>query len=69
MKTFLTIHYQPGNNWEQGKSIAEQDLRNHRTYPKQLSEEGKIALAGAFLQDDTGINILNVNNKEEAEKY
>lgn len=65
-RIFLTLKYKPGKNWQKGKSISEQDLYQHRIYHQKLLEKGKIVLGGAFIKTDEGINILKVNNHEEA---
>src|SRR5690349_20173603 len=63
---FFTLIYKPGINWEQGKPIAQQKLQKHREYHQRLLEQNKIIIGGAYLEEDEGLNILNVSNVDEA---
>jgi uncharacterized protein YciI len=65
-RIFFTIIYKPGINWEQGKPIAEQKLHEHRKYLQRLLEQNKIIIGGAYLEENEGLNILNVSNVDEA---
>lgn len=65
-RIFFVIIYKPGLNWEKGKPIALQKLQAHRQYLQRLLEENKIIIGGAYLDNDEGLNILNVSNIDEA---
>jgi uncharacterized protein YciI len=65
-RIFFTLIYKPGINWEQGKPIAVQKLHEHRQYHQHLLEQNKIIIGGAYLDNDEGLNILNVSNIDEA---
>ena len=65
-RIFFTLTYKPGINWEQGKPIAMQKLQEHREYHQRLLEQNKIIIGGAYLDNDEGLNILNVSNIDEA---
>ncbi|RSC93483.1 YciI family protein [Tenacibaculum singaporense] len=65
-RIFMTLKYSPGKNWQKGKPISKQNLHSHRMYHQELLEKGKILIGGAFIKTDEGINILRVNNREEA---
>ncbi len=67
-RVFYTLKFTPGNNWQKGKPIGEQNLLAHRKYHQNLLEKGKILLGGAFIRTDEGLNILKVDSFEEAKE-
>lgn len=67
-RKLIAVFYSPGTRWETGKSIAQQNLSEHRNYYQHLLEQGKVVIGGATLEDDLGLMILNIQDKEEAKK-
>jgi uncharacterized protein YciI len=65
-RNLYAIIYSPGENYDFTKSIYQQDLKEHGLYMKQLSDSGKLLLAGAFTKDAGGMVILNVTDEGEA---
>ncbi len=65
-RVFYTLLYRPSAHWQVGKSLAEQDLSAHRAYHQTLFEAGKIVLGGGFLDNEGGLNVLNVASEAEA---
>jgi uncharacterized protein YciI len=49
--------YQPGPNWERGKSVLDQPLSEHGFYLKELSDRGTLLMGGPFL-DDSGVLVV-----------
>jgi uncharacterized protein len=52
-----SITYLRGNNYDESKSIYEQDLLEHGYYMKKLLKEGKLLLAGPF-PDNSGAQVI-----------
>ncbi len=67
-RKLIAVFYSPDKKWETGKSITQQNLSEHRNYYQQLLEQGKVIIGGATLEDNLGLIILNIHDKEEAEK-
>ena len=55
-----------GKNYDENKSIYEQDLLEHGYYMKRLLKEGKLLLAGPFTDNTGGQIILKVEDEIEA---
>lgn len=65
MTTLYSILLSARENYVQQKSIQEKILYEHGMYMKQLLIEGKLILAGPFMNYDGGQVILRVNGEEE----
>lgn len=63
-KTFLIL-YSPGPAWIQGRSVFEQPLEPHGKYVQQHYREGKVRMAGPFLDSSGGASLLEVEGGEE----
>ena len=70
MKTYVMAFLKRGPNRDLDSVEAMALQMSHLENIKRLAEEGKLALAGPFLDDGEirGIYIFNVDNLEEAEK-
>ncbi len=64
----FSITYSQGRNYEESKSIYEQDLLEHGYYMKKLLKEGKLLLAGPFLDNSGGQVILKVDDENEVKE-
>ena len=64
-KLFALI-LRPGPAWKPGRPFAEQGLRDHFFYWKDLYQQGKIAAFGP-LGDDSGLVILSVSSLQDAQ--
>jgi uncharacterized protein len=62
-KTFLIL-YTPGPAWIQGRPIFEQPLEPHGRYVQQHYFEGKVRMAGPFLDSSGGASLLEVEGGE-----
>lgn len=62
------IHFRPGKAWIKGKSIMEQPLETHGDYMQALYEAKKLVMGGPFMDDEGGVAIIDVPDKEEAER-
>jgi uncharacterized protein YciI len=65
-RNLYEIRYSPGEMYDFTKSVYQQDLKEHGLYMKQLSDSGKLLLAGPFTKDAGGMAILNVVDEKEA---
>lgn len=64
--TYYTIHLTKGEQWQEGKSILQQDLKAHGRYMKQLFDSGTLIMAGPYADSDEALIILNVESREAA---
>ena len=64
----FVVIYRPGPAWRAGRRVTEQDLGPHREFVRGLFEEGRVALAGAFLDDSGGMAVLSAQDRAEAER-
>jgi len=65
LETFAII-YQPGLNWIKGRSVFDQDLKDHGPYMSKLLDQGHLELGGSFSDDTGGLAIVTVKDKDEA---
>lgn len=66
--TYYTIHLAKGEQWQEGKSILQQDLKAHGKYMKQLFDSGTLIMAGPYADADEALIILNVKSREVAQE-
>ncbi|GHO81948.1 hypothetical protein KSD_97190 [Ktedonobacter sp. SOSP1-85] len=64
----FAMFYTPGLNWIQGKLVTEQDLEEHTRYMMRLDGDNVLVIAGPLMDDAGGLNIINVQSQEEADK-
>lgn len=64
-ETYLVI-YRPGPEWLEGKTLAEQPLKEHGMYMMSLYNKGSMMLAGPFTDDSGGAVLLAVSEESEA---
>ncbi len=64
---FLIIH-RPGPAWVEGKGFHEQRLMEHGQYINSLYKNGKLVEGGPFLDHTGGMALINVDDREQAEK-
>jgi uncharacterized protein YciI len=64
----FSIIYSKGKNYDESKSIYEQDLLEHGYYMKKLLKEGKLLLAGPFPDNSGGQVILKVDDENEVKE-
>ena len=62
----FALQYSPGPNWENDKSIYDQDLKEHIAYMERLHKEGKLLMGGPFSDSTGGLALLKVGSIEEA---
>ncbi len=62
-KTFLIL-YLPGPAWISGRPIFEQPLEAHGNYVRNYYREGKVRMAGPFLDSSGGASLLEVEGGE-----
>ncbi|OPY85027.1 MAG: hypothetical protein A4E72_02073 [Syntrophus sp. PtaU1.Bin208] len=62
-KTFLII-YEPGPAWIPGRPIFEQPLEPHGAYVQKHYFEGRVRMAGPFLDSSGGASLLEVEGGE-----
>jgi uncharacterized protein YciI len=64
----FSIRYIQGKNYDESKSIYEQDLLEHGYYMKKLLKEGKLLLAGPFPDNSGGQVILKAEDENEVKE-
>jgi uncharacterized protein YciI len=64
----FSIAYSKGKNYDESKSIYEQDLLEHGCYMKKLLKEGKLLLAGPFPDNSGGQVILKAEDENEVKE-
>lgn len=64
---FYVVLYQAGPAWKAGLPMAEQDLRPHGLYYKELLSQGRVVGGGRFEALDGGMAILRAASLEEAQ--
>ena len=57
-----------GPNWLPGKTASQQPLGEHGRYLQRLMVNGKLVLAGPFLDDQGGFTLLKAANLAEAQQ-
>jgi len=62
-KTFLIL-YKPGPAWIPGRHIFDQPLKPHGEYIQKHYFEGKVRMAGPFLDSNGGASLLEVEGGE-----
>ncbi|WP_417462083.1 YciI family protein [Kordiimonas sp.] len=64
--TVYAAIYRPGPAWLKGKSMAEQNLRPHGLYIKQLRDTGVLVAGGPLIENDGGLAVFRVASLEDA---
>lgn len=67
LPSFYVVLYAAGPAWKPGLPMAEQDLRPHGLYYKQLLDQGRVVGGGRFEGADSGMAILRAESLEEAQ--
>lgn len=62
---FLFV-YSPGPAWRAGVPMAQQDMRPHGGYMRQLLEQGTLVAGGGFTDRDGGMAIVRAADMEAA---
>ncbi|WP_395644861.1 YciI family protein [Terricaulis sp.] len=62
---FLFV-YSPGPAWRAGVPMAQQDMRPHGGYMRQLLEEGTLVAGGGFTDRNGGMAIVRAADMETA---
>lgn len=62
----FVVRYAPGPAWIEGRPMAEQDLRPHGAYYRDLLERGHVFAAGGFAGEG-GMAILQAPDMEAAQ--
>ncbi|MFO7446556.1 MAG: YciI family protein [Ignavibacteriaceae bacterium] len=70
MKTYYMVFLKKGQNRSQDSTAAANLQKGHMDNIERLAKEGKLNVAGPFLDDGElrGIFIMDVSSKEEAEE-
>lgn len=71
MKTYMFVLLKTGSKTIHDKTVRDSIFSVHLDNINRLADEGKLVVAGPFLNNDKsyrGIFILNVSTKEEAER-
>ena len=66
VELFVVI-YRPGPAWQAGRPMAEQGLRPHGLYYRELLEAGRVQAGGGFVGSDGGLAILRAADLAEAQ--
>ena len=66
MPKCFAANYEPGPNWEPGKPIAQQPLREHVVYLNDLHDREVVLMGGPFADGTAGLVILEASEIEEA---
>ena len=64
----FAIVLERGPNWLPGKTASQQPLAEHGRYLQRLMVNGKLVLAGPFLDDQGGFVLLKAANLAEAQQ-
>jgi uncharacterized protein YciI len=63
----FVVIYTPGPAWQTGKKVTEQPLfREHLTYMQQVFAAKQLLMGGPFLDTQSGLGILDVENLAQA---
>jgi uncharacterized protein YciI len=62
------IIYETGPNWVEGKSLKEQDLRDHGKYLADLTAKGVVILGGPWRYENGGLVVIRVKTDQEAQR-
>ncbi len=71
---YVTITYSTGPQWLPNTPLLEQSrhalraLASHRTFLARLMDNGKLILGGPYTDGTGGMALLEVKDKDEAEK-
>lgn len=60
--TYYLFTYRPGPAWRADAPMAQQDLRPHGAYMRQLQEQGALVAGGGFLDRDGGMAIVRADD-------
>jgi uncharacterized protein YciI len=66
--SYFAVVLERGPNWLPGKTASQQPLAEHGRYLHRLMLNGKLVLAGPFLDDQGGFILLKAANLAEAQK-
>ena len=58
MPKCFAANYEPGPNWESGKPIAQQPLREHVAYLIDLHDKEVVLMGGPFADGTAGLVIV-----------
>lgn len=62
------IIYSPGEQWAEGRTIYQQDLRGHGEYMQSLLDDGRLMHGGPFSDSSGGMAIVRAASMEEAQR-
>lgn len=62
-KSYFAIQLTAGENYEKGKPILSQKLKEHGRYMKKIFDEGKMVMAGPFAGNEGALIILYVDSE------
>jgi uncharacterized protein YciI len=63
----FVVIYTPGPAWQTGKTVTEQPFyREHGKYMKQVFAARQLLMGGAFLDNQGGLGILDVEGEAQA---
>jgi uncharacterized protein len=66
MNSIYAICYRRGPAWVTGKSVFDQPLQPHLAYMKGLRQQGRLLLAGPFVDDEGGLVVVRAADIEAA---
>ncbi len=67
-RPLFAIVYRPGPAWLRGEPVSRQPLAPHAAYVERLLGEGRLVLAGPFLDDAGGLAVIEAESLEEARR-
>jgi uncharacterized protein YciI len=68
VSSYFAVVLGRGPNWLPGKTASQQPLGEHGRYLQRLMANGKLVLAGPFLDDQGGFILLKAANLAEAQQ-
>jgi uncharacterized protein YciI len=66
-RRFFVLQFTPGAGWEKDKPMSQQKLEDHRAYYQKLLEKGLVVIGGGFTEENAGMSILKVKDREMAD--
>ena len=66
-RQLFIILYRPGPSWVAGRPMAQQNLREHGLYYRQLMEQGRVFAGGGYVGLDGGMGIIWAADRADAE--
>jgi uncharacterized protein len=63
--TVFLILFRPGPKWLNDRTVSAQPLQPHAKYMQQLYDQGKLILAGPFLDNSGRMAIVSVSSEED----